>query len=91
MAIDFAPVRAARLQPADIAKLAKVSRVTASGWLNGHKQPHHLLTERVCELVDAIDQAVQAGRLPVPHHVHRRERGLYIQKAIEQQGQAASE
>lgn len=90
MTIDFAPVRAARLQPADIAKLLRVSRVTASQWLNGHTQPHHLLTDRVRELVDAVDAAVQAGLLPVPHHVHRRERGLYVQRAIEQV-QSASE
>lgn len=81
--IDFAPVHEANLLPSDLAKLVKVSRVTASMWLNGHAQPHHLLSERVSTTVDAVSRAVQAGLLPVPHSVHRRERGLYIQQALE--------
>lgn len=83
MSIDFTPVTDAKLGPHDLAMLAKVTRVTASLWLNDHKQPHHLHAANVQEIVDAIAAAVQAGRLPVPANVSRRERGLYIQKAIE--------
>lgn len=81
--VDFAPVHEAQLGPADLAKLCAVSRVTASLWLNNHTQPHHLLTERVTKIVDGIKAAVDAGLLPVPHHVTRRERGLYVKTAIE--------
>lgn len=80
--IDFTPVREAGLTPADLSKLVRVNRVSASQWMNNHKQPHHLLTDRVTEVIDAIIKAVEAGRLPVPHDVVRRERHLYIQRAI---------
>lgn len=78
----FENVRAAGLQPHDLAKLLKINRITTSLWLNGHTQPHKLHRERVEKLVDAIGLAVQAGTLPVPLDVNRRERGLYIRNAL---------
>lgn len=82
MSLDFTPVKDAQLGATDLARLIRVSRVAASMWLNDRSQPHHLLTERVADVVDGIKAAVDAGLLPVPHHVSRRERGLYIQNAI---------
>jgi xylose isomerase len=79
----FEPVRAAGLQPHDLAKLLKLSRITTSMWLNGHTEPHRLHIDKVQKLVDAIDAAVQAGSLPVPADVGRAERGLYIRKALD--------
>lgn len=81
--INFDPVRAAQLGGTDLCRLAGVGRVTASLWLNNHTQPHSLISDRVAEIVDGIKAAVDAGLLPVPHHVNRRERGLYIKTAIE--------
>lgn len=80
--IDFAPVHAARLKPGDLCKLVGVGRVACSMWLNDHCQPHHLLTEKVQKVVDAIQAAVDAGSLPVPYSVTRRERAYYIREAI---------
>jgi DNA-binding XRE family transcriptional regulator len=82
--IDFTPVKNASLRPHDLAQLVGVSRVTCSMWLNGHGQPHYLLTDKVQKIVDAVDRAVSAGLLPVPHSVMRRERGYYIKTAVEQ-------
>lgn len=82
--IDFTPIKLANLGPADMAKLLRVSRVTASLWLNGHKQPHHLHSESVSTLIDKVARALGAGLLPVPHNVTRRERGLYLQKVLTQ-------
>lgn len=81
--IDFTPVRHAQLGATDLCMLAGVGRVAASHWLNNHTQPHSLIAARVAKLVDDIATAVEAGLLPVPHHVMRRERGLYIKTAIE--------
>jgi hypothetical protein len=79
----FEIAKEARIRPDDFSKLAKVSRVTASMWFNGHTKPHHLLQVRVNELLDAIKAAMDAGDLPVPHDVGRRERHLYVTKAVE--------
>lgn len=80
---DFTYVRdVAQLMPNDISKLVGVNRGTASLWLNGHKQPHNLLTAKVQSVVDGITAAVDAGLLPVPPGTMRRERGFYIQQAI---------
>ena len=78
----FEIAKEARLQPHDLAKLLKVSRITVSMWFNGHSKPHRLLADRVEKLIDAIAKAVDAGELPVPHDVSRRERGHYIQKSL---------
>lgn len=80
----FEIAKEAKLLPHDLAKLLKVSRITVSMWFNGHSKPHRLLTERVEKLVDAIRLAVDAGELPVPHDVSRRERGHYIQTCLKQ-------
>lgn len=82
--IDFTPIWDAKLGPEDLRKLCVVSRVTCSNWLNGHSQPHSLLTARVTKVVDDVRAAVDAGLLPVPFHITRRERAFYIQNAIEQ-------
>ena len=83
MKIDlFERCKEAKLRPADISKLMKVSRVTASLWFNGHAQPHRLLAGRLQKILNAIDAALAAGTLPVPYEVSRRERGLYIKEAI---------
>jgi DNA-binding XRE family transcriptional regulator len=78
----FEIAKEARLQPHDLAKLLEVSRITVSMWFNGHSKPHRLLADRVEKLLDAIRQSVDAGELPVPHDVSRRERGHYIQKTV---------
>lgn len=88
--IDFTPFRQARLGPVDIAKLLGVSRVTVSGWLNGHAQPHHLLSTRVQGILDNVGHALEAGELPVPHDVNRRERGLYIQQVLARHSAAST-
>ena len=79
----FEIAKEARLQPHDLAKLLKVSRITVSMWFNGHSNPHRLLESRVVKLLDGIRRAMDAGELPVPHDVTRRERGHYIQKVLE--------
>lgn len=71
------------MSPSDIAKLLSVSRVTASMWFNGHTQPHRLLEERVEEMRQRIRTALDAGDLPIPHHVTRRERSLYLRRALQ--------
>jgi transcriptional regulator with XRE-family HTH domain len=89
--ISFVVVRdVAKLRPDDVAKLLKINRVTVSQWFNGHTQPHRLLTDRVNKLLDAVALGVEAGELPVPHEISRRERGLYINKVVAPRLQAAT-
>lgn len=56
----------AGLYVADIARLMGVSRQSASGWANGHHQPHRFLMTRFQRLLDLVDAEVEAGRLPLP-------------------------
>lgn len=78
----FEIAKDARLQPHDLAKLLKINRITVSMWFNGHSNPHRLLEQRVEKLLDAIKASVEAGELPVPHDITRRERGHYIQTVL---------
>jgi hypothetical protein len=80
--MDFKPAHDAKLGPTDLARLLDVSRVAASGWLNGHTDPHNLLTQRVSRLLDKIGRAVSAGELPAPSSVRRAERAMYIRKVL---------
>ncbi len=78
----FEIAKDARLMPHDLAKILKINRITVSMWFNGHSKPHRFLQDRVEKLLDVIRLAVEAGDLPVPHDVTRRERAHYIQKVL---------
>lgn len=79
----FEVAKEAKLTPNDVAKLMRVSRVTASLWFNRHNQPHHLIRARVERLLGAVKAGLEAGDFPVPYGTPRRERYLYIQKTIQ--------
>lgn len=78
----FETAKTAGLRPSDISKLLGVHRVTVSLWFNGHKQPHHFLTDKVNRLLGAIDRAVDAGALPVPADKTGEERAAYLRTVV---------
>ena len=78
----FQTVRDAGLMPHEVARIIKVSRVTASMWLNGHTKPHRLLADKVAKFLDAVSSAVDAGDLPVPPDLKRKERAEYLTKTL---------
>lgn len=78
----FESAKVAGLTPVDVARELGVSRVTASMWFNGHYEPMKFLRPHVQELLDAIGRAVEAGELPVPVDVTRRERAQYLSKVL---------
>jgi hypothetical protein len=79
----FEPVVEAELQPHDLARILKLNRVTVSMWLNGHCLPHRLHIEKVQKLIDAVNEAVEAGKLPLPDGTPRRDREQLISSALE--------
>ena len=78
----FEPVRLAGLGPAELSLLLKVSRVTASLWLNGRRRPHLLLEERVDRLLRAVEEALADGDLPLSHDIPRRERAWHLRRVL---------
>lgn len=88
--LDLTPLSLARLTPIDIARCVGVSRVTASLWMNKHNGPHHLIRDRLERFVDAVAKAVQAGQLPVPHAITRRERTHYLKSVLAEYDYASS-
>lgn len=79
---DITEFKTAELMPHEVAKLVGVGRVPVSRWMNGHHAPHPLLQTRVDSVVDAVKLARQAGLLPVPNTVRRKDRWDYIQKVV---------
>ncbi len=78
----FDVAKKARLLPSDVAKLMRVSRITASQWFNNRARPHHLLLPRVTALLKAIEGAYDDGKLPVPHDIVQRERAMYLRNTL---------
>lgn len=81
--MDLSVLVEAGLGSTDISRVLSISRVTVSLWLNGHTNPHRLIAQRVGELLDTVKLAVEAGDLPVPHRIGRRERAYYIKTVID--------
>jgi hypothetical protein len=62
---DFDICKQAGIGSTILARLANVSRVTASLWINGHARPHRLLASRITTLLRCIRMAVEANELPL--------------------------
>lgn len=67
----FEKAKAAGLTPQHIADFVNVTRVTASGWFNGHQKPHTILADRIEAFNTALDAALARGALPLPAHVSK--------------------
>ncbi len=78
----FELAKKANVLPHQFAKALGVGRVTVSLWFNGHSKPHKILADRVSTLVVAIEQAVEAGELPVSADLNRRERNDETHKVL---------
>lgn len=85
MAMDFTPVRKARLSQAEFAKLCGVSRVTANMWLREERPrtPNRFVEYTVALQLQRLSEAVAMGLLPLPGTVNRDERDEHIRVAIE--------
>ncbi|MBT7005050.1 MAG: hypothetical protein HOA06_10095 [Chloroflexi bacterium] len=73
---QFELLREAGVKPRHISRLLGVSRVTASNWLRGVTQPHHLIRASADELLSATRAAMEDGRLPVPDQLPLEERSV---------------
>ena len=78
----FETAKRVGIRPHDVAKMLDLNRVTVSMWFNGHSLPHRLLEKRVARLLDAVELAVQAGDLPGPPDLDRKERSLYAKRVL---------
>lgn len=66
----------------NFAKIAGVSRVTASLWINGHTKPHMLHADKIAVILASIKLALDKGLLPIPLNVVRKERFDKTKSAI---------
>ena len=78
----FESVIAAKMKPRHLVKLLKVSRVTASNWLNGHSVPHSMLRSKVDSMLKAVDAALATGDLPAPAEFKGKEENSYVQGVL---------
>lgn len=72
----------AKLRPKHVAPLVGVSRVTASLWLNGHGNPHHLIAGKVAKMAQLVSQAISDGKLPIPESVSKSDEVKYLQVTL---------
>lgn len=76
----FAIVRKAKLKTRHIEKICKVSRITASRWMNGHAEPHPQILARVQGFLALVERAVEEGRLPFPVNLLRQDEMNYLRR-----------
>lgn len=79
--MNFDIIKKAGLTTGDFAKIAGVSRVTVSLWVNGHALPHKLHSGLIARLLDALEVEVDIGSLPL-QGVARDERLQAIRKIL---------
>lgn len=79
---DHEAMREVGLTPQVLGRLLGISRVTASYWLNGHRQPHPLLKRKVIKLLEAVALEVQSGRLPPGVGLPMRQQSQIVESAL---------
>lgn len=79
----FDVLNRAGVTPSIVARLLKVSRVTASLWINGHSKPHRLIERRVSRLLVAVKAAYDAKELPLSADVPIRDRSAETIRIID--------
>ena len=62
----FDILKTANVTITDFAKIAGVSRVSVSHWVNGKMKPHKLHSNKINLLLAALAKAVEAEELPLP-------------------------
>ena len=75
-------LKTAKIGVGEFAKLAGVSRVTASLWVNGHAKPHPLHGDKIDQLLAGITSAVAGGKLPLTARYKKDERLAQLKSAI---------
>lgn len=81
----------AGVKPRHITRLTGVSRVTASNWLRGATQPHHYMQDEATKIQDAVQKAVDDGKLPVSDSMSTEERSVKTLAVIKRYMTASEE
>lgn len=66
----------------EFAKLAGVSRVTASLWINGHAAPHTLHKDKIDRLWVAISNAMVENQLPLSGKLTKADRAVKLAEVV---------
>lgn len=67
----FEILKPAKVSITDFAKIAGVSRVAVSQWVNGRMNPHRLHQAKIKLIINAMENAVAAKELPLPAGLDR--------------------
>lgn len=67
----FDILKTANVTITDFAKIAGVSRVSVSHWVNGKMKPHKLHSSKINLILAAMTKAVEAEELPLPQGLSR--------------------
>ena len=70
------------LTQTELGKLFGVTRITVLGWMKGRFGPHRLHRESVASIVELLDNAVKAGKLPLPSGIGKPARLAEVRRII---------
>lgn len=80
--MNFSIIKEAGISVSDFARIANVSRVTVSLWVNGKILPHRLHIKKINQLLVSIEKALDAQMLPIPKGLEASVRLRRIKEAI---------
>lgn len=67
--MNFGVIKEAGISVSDFARIANVSRVTVSLWVNGKILPHRLHIKKINQLLLSIEGALEDKTLPIPRGI----------------------
>jgi DNA-binding XRE family transcriptional regulator len=80
--LDFTVIERADLTQQEFADAAGVSRVTTNKWVMGKMSPHMYIRDRITDLLEVLEAAIEDNALPLPHGVPKHKRPAAIRAAI---------
>jgi DNA-binding XRE family transcriptional regulator len=80
--LDFTVIERAHLTQQEFADVARVSRVTTNKWVVGKMAPHMYIRNRITELLDVLETAIEDDLLPLPSGMPKHKRPAAIRAVI---------
>ena len=80
--LDFSVIERAGLTQQEFADAAAVSRVTTNKWVMGKMSPHRYIKDRIEQLLEVLEAAIEEEHLPLPAGMPKHQRPTAIRAAI---------
>lgn len=80
--MDFTIIKRAGMSQLEFATLVGVNRVTANLWVRGKMSPHRFISQKIAQVIEAMQSAIDHQELPISADTPKLKRMQLIRGAV---------